>query len=352
MRVLLAIPPALGVFAAVASGRTPPDYDFQFSTVGAVGNAPIRNDDAFYSLVNGRGQVNYRYRISTLEITTGQWMAFLNTFPAASNPHPFWDTSGPVFWGATRGSNGLYALRSDVPDAAALPVGGITWRMSALYCNWLNNGKSSSRESLITGAYDSTTWGFVGNSPVFTDAAGHLPGAQYWIPTLDEQLKAFQYDPNRYGTDQGGWWENRNASNAFGTSGPPGQGTTSAGYRPDGDPFAAWDIALGAYPQSVSPWGLLDTSGGGTEWNEERYPPQPNDFGAGPTARGLYGSWAGDDLFIYDDLLYAIAAGTIKSSDSGDIYSSFRIASAVPVPSFALFPLAGLSLITPRRTRG
>ena len=89
MRVLLAIPPALGVFAAVASGRTPPDYDFQFSTVGAVGNAPIRNDDAFYSLVNGRGQVNYWYRISTLEITTGQWMAFLNTFPAASNPHPF-----------------------------------------------------------------------------------------------------------------------------------------------------------------------------------------------------------------------------------------------------------------------
>lgn len=340
MRVVLAVISALSLFAPAAFGRIPPDYDFQFSTIGAVGNAAIQNDDPFYNLVNNRGQVNYQYRVSKLEVTTGQWLAFLNTFPVASNPHPYWDKSGPVFWGAIQGAGGLYTLRADVPNAANLPVGGITWRMSALYCNWLNNGKSSSPQSLVTGAYDSTTWGFVGSSPVFTDAATHLPGAQYWIPTLDEQLKAFQYDANRYGTNQGGWWENRNMSDSLATPGPPGQGTTSAGYRPDGDPFAAWNIALGAYPQSNSPWGLLDTSGGGAEWNEERYPPQPNDFGNGPRGRGLYGSWAGDDLFIYDDLLYAVASGTIKSSDFGDIYSTFRIASAVPGP-------ATLALLTP-----
>lgn len=335
---------------SLTAAAEPPDYDFQFSTIGAVGNAAVQSYDPNYQFVNGRGQVNYQYRMSKLEVTTGQWLEFLNTFPTASNPHQFWDKSGPVFWGATQGANGLYTLRNDVPNAAMLPVGGITWRMAALYCNWLHSGKAASPDSLITGAYDSTTWGFVGNTTVFTDDATHLPGAQYWIPTLDEQLKAFQYDPNRYGTNQGGWWESRNMSDTAGTPGPPGQGTTSAGYRPDGEPFVAWNITLGAYPQSVSPWGLLDTSGGGAEWNEERYPPQPNDFGAGPTARGMYGAWAGDFDFEYHDLMWFVQSRGLKNSDTFDIYTSLRIASAVPSPT-SLLPLVICTCMTASRRR-
>jgi formylglycine-generating enzyme required for sulfatase activity len=329
----------------LATAQTPPDYDFQFSTVGALGNAPIQNSTLDYQFVNGRGSVGYAYRMSKLEVTTGQWMEFLNTFPSNTSPHAYWDSTTPDFWGAVK-SGGKYVLRNDVSSASQLPVGGITWRMSALYCNWLHNGKQATASSLITGAYDSATWGFVGTTNVFTDAATHLPGAQYWIPTLDEQLKAFQYDPNRYGQGQGGWWESRNKSDTHGTPGLPGEGTTSAGYRPDGDPFIAWNIALGAYEGIESPWGLLDTSGGAEEWNEERYPPQPNDFGAGPTARGLYGTWAGQDPHEFQELIWGIKSGTIKANL---LYPGLRIASTVPAVSTATFVSISLCMITRRR---
>ncbi|MCG3122038.1 MAG: hypothetical protein GIKADHBN_00414 [Phycisphaerales bacterium] len=336
---------ALLVTPGVATAQTPPDYDFSFSTIGALGNAPIQNSSNDYQFVNGRGSVNYAYRMSRLEVTTGQWMEFLNAFSTVSSPHPYWDKTSPDFWGAVKvGSS--YVLRDDVPSASQLPVGGITWRMSALYCNWLHNGKQGDLVSLVTGAYDSTTWGFVGNTNVFTDGATHLPGAQYWIPTLDEQLKSFQYDPNRFGEGQGGWWLARNKSDEPGIPGLPGAGTTSAGYRPDHEPYA-YDIPLGAYEEIESPWGLLDSSGGTAEWNEERYPPQPNFSGAGPTARGLYGTWAGQQPFEFEEYIWNAKAGTIKGSVN---YTGIRIASAVPsTPTLALAGALVFSVIHRKR---
>src|SRR5436190_24130587 len=98
---------------------------------------------------------------------------------------------------------------------------------------------------------------------------------------------------SRFGTGQGRWWPYKTKSDEGGVSGPPGTGTTSSGYTTTD--FGQWDIALASYPDSVSPWGLLDTSGGTGEWTEfVLYYPDPAE-------RALYGSWAGDGGFPVSD---------------------------------------------------
>jgi len=330
---------AAALWTAPALAQAPPDYDFQWSRVGAPGN-PAFEDPTQVGLtpVVGRGSVPYEFRMSTLEVTTSQWIEFLNAFSGVSSPHPFWYKFPPTFSGAMRDTFPAYhyALRTDVPNAGMLPVGGITWRMGALYCNWLTNGKGSNPSSLLTGAYDTSTWGNLsqpGNP--YTDGLTHLSTAKFWIPTLDEQLKADHYDPNRYGPGQGGWWKNKNKSDVFGTPGLPGVGTTSAGLMDPSnpDPNFAWRIPLGAYPQSQSPWGLLDTSGGAAEWDEEPFNlPNPSD-------RGWFGASAGDPATQLDSIF------GIGSEIPSFQYSwiGLRIASTVPSPS----GLVSISILSP-----
>lgn len=328
----------LGVMATTlfsARAQTPPDYDFQFVTVGAPGNEPYRNSAPNQTNVNGRGSVDYSFRASTLEVTTGQWMEFLNTFA------PFADSTlshhEPVHWGAgpTRAypnNRWGYSLRG-LPGDSMMPVGGITWRDAARYVNWLHNGKQADPATLITGAYDTTTFGRNPDGSI-TDAPTRLPGARYFIPTLDEQLKASQYDPNRYGPGQGGWWLNKNMSDEPGIPGAPGEGTTSAAYFPPSDPFSAWDIPLGSYTTSLSPWGLLDTSGGTQEWNERLSFSQ----------RGLYGASAGGNLA--QDQIHRVSAA---DADSGSSTVGLRIFSAVPSPSSVAVSVLGLGFVLVRR---
>lgn len=317
---------AIAVLASAAGAQ--PSYDFDFATVGAVNNAAFTATNPPNPLVVGRGSVAYEYRISKLETTTGQWLEFVNTFANVAEPNPHWDPYGPSFWGAFDdlsfpGPGTRYGLRG-VANAAQLPVAGISWRMSALYCNWLHNGKQATTESLLTGAYDTSTWGVMPgtNGRGITDAPTHLPGALFWIPTLDEQLKAMHYDPDRYGDGQGGWWLSKNMSDEAGTPGLPGVGTTSAGvFLPD-MPFGEWDIPLGAYTDSVSPWGLWDTSGGAEEWLEEiAYAPYP-------TERRFGGTYAGGEGGEFLDSVYGTGWISARPSNSGLV--GLRIAS---VPS-------------------
>jgi hypothetical protein len=337
---------AAAVFAAscVAQVSPPPSYGIDFVTVGAPGNAPVTDLSPFpLSPVPGRGQVDYTFRIGRTEITTGQWLEFVNTF--ATQPGTPINTLGATFWGAEpdpgyHGPGYRYRLRSDVATPAMLPVAGIAWRDAARYCNWLENGKGPSLDTLVTGAYDTTTFG-EGPGGVFTDPLTHLPGAQYWIPTLDEHLKATNYDPDRFGAGQGGWWHNMNRSDDPGTPGPPGVGTTSAGWDDPLQQWGEWNIPLGAYPQSLSPWGLLDTSGGATEWTEEVFQP------GRPVERGLRGSYAGrPGLWLFDSLF----AVTSNHPDFGVVTEGFRIASAVPSPGAAGVVVVVLCF-APRRRR-
>ena len=157
------------------------------------------------------------------------------------------------------------------PGNAMLPVGNISWRMAAMYCIILNN-KNTDRSAFMNGAYDATTFGYSGT--VFTDQLTHNPGAQYWIPTWDEWLKAAHWSPTN--PNHNGWYLYPNGSDTPLVYGPPGvlvngQPTQANGGWdsvdfPGHNPFS---VPLGAYPTVQSPWGLMDVAGGTAEWTEE-----------------------------------------------------------------------------------
>ena len=261
---------SLGLAASVAAAQPDPS-GIDFVTIGAPNNPAYQGLDP-QGYVTGRGSVPYEFRIGRTEVTTGQWLEFYNAALARPDALPWIQT--PVFWGAQQdathtGPGRRYVLRA-VADAAMLPTGGVDWRTSAMFCNWLHNGKSADRAAFLSGAYDVSTFGY--SSPgIFTDQPQHSPDARYWIPTLDQWLKAVHWDPNR--SADGGWWQYANMSDVPLTYGPPPSfggsplNQANAGFTLPN--FGELLIPLGAYPNALSPWGLLDAAGATREWTEE-----------------------------------------------------------------------------------
>lgn len=331
---------SLGLVSTLALAGPVPDYDFDWATIGALGNKGLDLGPADAPL-RGRGSVDHRYRISKLEITTNQWMEFVNTFSTQGDEHRRFGE--PLNWGAEvdptyQGPGRQWRLRN-VANAQRLPVSALTWREAAQYCNWLHNGKQSTFESLATGAYDTSTWG--GNArDGFTDEERHLPGAKFWIPTMDEWLKAAYYDPNKNGTGDGGWWLHPNGSDTPLISGWPDEGgETSGGIYTAGFP-EEWNIPLGAYEHVVSPWGLWDISGGTDEWTESYN-------GEVQIDRLILGSYAGFPGWQWADQAWTFGAGVPDSSGNS---TGFRIAS-IPTPPTAAIAVVGMMATIPRSRR-
>jgi uncharacterized protein (TIGR03382 family) len=204
-----------------------------------------------------------------------------------------------------------------------------------MYCNWLHNGKSPTVQALQDGAYDTSTFGS-GGGILFTDQWQHHPHAKFWIPTLDEWLKAAHYDPNRYGPGQEGWWDYSYASDSPPVPGVPGVGQTNAGPIVN-----AWEIPLGAYEAFQSPWGLWDTSGGTAELTEEVVVP------SFPYGRAVKGSFFGDDSPDYEAIWYyrSISPGGAHS------HNGLRVASAVPTPGSICVAFLSTAGLVRRRKR-
>lgn len=76
----------------MAQGADP--SGIQFVTVGAPGNPAYAGPDPGHN-VGGRGSVGYEYRIGLTEVTTGQWMEFMNAARARPDPIPY--ISFPAF---------------------------------------------------------------------------------------------------------------------------------------------------------------------------------------------------------------------------------------------------------------
>jgi formylglycine-generating enzyme required for sulfatase activity len=297
--------------------------------VGAPGNVGYDRDDPT-GRVTGRGSVGYEYSIGKFEVTTGQWLEFINAAMARPDPVPFVGIE-PLYWGARPDPNysgpGHRFVLQNVPNAAMLPASGISWRTSAVFCNWLTNNKATTQSAFRSGAYDVSTFGFLPDPPArFTDQAAHSPGATYWIPTLDEWLKASFYDPNKNGPGSGGWWLRPNGQDAPLVYGPPPTfggsplNQANAGFTLPN--LAERLIPLGAFPGVVSPWGLLDVAGGTREYTESIYTVNGSTlrFTHGST-RGLGGAGGGDT-----------PGGSLGSIYPNDVSFSYglRIASSVP----------------------
>jgi len=331
------------ITATAAHAQTPPSYGWDFATIGAPGNEAFDPMSGFDSSDTRRvhmpfGAVGYEYRISRTELRTSQWIDFLNTFPTL-------DPVGPFIWGAARDAQSArWRPAAAYPNAGEFPLLGISWRTAARYCNWLHNGQSSDPSSLLTGAYDVSTFGRDASQPgVFTDQLTRSPGARYWIPSYDEWAKAVYFDPNRHGEAQPGYWRYPQSSDAQPVYGPPGLGTANVAAGGN-TTFGRWDLAVGAYVGFTSPWGLLDAAGAGPEWTEH-----PIGFSDEPPFfRAIAGSSALDEPF--NTARFSDQIGFVQGRAPDFPLGSFRIASRIPAPGTAAC-LPMIAWFLKRRTR-
>lgn len=324
-----------------AHAQLDPVSGAEFLTITAAGNPAWPPGPTGYPVANatgGRGSVGYDYRIAKTEVTTAQWVEFMNAvFDRPESDRIPFRGSPPSFWGAagiTPNTPGARRWRV-VPGRENLPVSPISWRAGAIYCNWLHNGKALDRSAFLTGAYDVSSFG-VDAAGNFTDQAARSPGARYFIPTLDEWMKAAHYDPNKNGPGAGGWWVYPNSSDTPPISGPPGVGQTSAG---------TWNssIPLMSYPTTKSPWGLLDVSGGNSEWTESIL------------------AFPGGDRYRWFDGTSVISSALFERDavwDAGADYPNFelstyglRIGAPIPSPGTAALALIFSLTLTRRRRR-
>ena len=316
--------------APAARADVDPLTGIDFVRIGAVNNPAYDGPDPF-NRVLGRGSVGYEYNIGRTEVPSSLWQEFI----AAA-----FDRPDPLPW----------VQRPLQVGSGNRPTGGVSWRTAAIFTNWLCNNKSTDRAAFLNGAYDVSTFRTIGSpdgTPIFLDQWTHNPGARYWIPTLDEWIKAAHFDPNRNGTGQPGWWQYDITSDVAPIYGPPvgfpnGNATNQAnsGFGlPGGLEFT---IPLGAYPSVTSPWGLLDTAGGTSEWTEE--------VEDGPFYRGRYSlgsGWAGG---FGGDRVYQAGHGGMP--DELPYYIGLRLVSSVPTPNcVAIIGVCGMLSLARRQRR-
>jgi hypothetical protein len=155
-----------------------------------------------------------------------------------------------------------------------------------------------------------------------------LPGARFFIPSLDEWTKAAYFDPNRVPDATGQspqWWLYPNGTDTQMTYGVPGVGMANAGF----DSPSPYGIPLGAYTNVFSPWGLFDMAGGTSEWCEDAASGLSNRYQRGTGWTSLGG---GTTSPVNDLLTFSLGAGT----SSIMLDSGLRIAALIPTPGAAL----------------
>lgn len=302
----------IGMICGVARGGTIPPLEFV--TVGDPGNRETIPSEMPLWPEHEFGSVDHAFAITKSPITVEQWFEFVDAY------EPFTDANGPAFisnWGEG-------AINGDptYPESVAQLPAGVGWRYAARYCNWLQNGKVNEAWAFESGVYDTSTFG-VDENGNYTDQREPSPGADYWLPSYDEWIKAVFYDPNRYGDGQEGYWLYPDGGNDPLIPGlPEDGGETEAGV--EAEPGFPVLLPVGSYPNVQSPYGLLDVSGGEQEWtgtwavNGGRF--------VGGSSRGL----PPELISLYDQIDH-------YDYDAFVATNSFRVAMRVPAPGTVLF---------------
>lgn len=332
----------------VVSAQPVGSFDMEFVTIGDAGN-PGWNREEPTGTFAGRGAVGYEYRITEREVETRDWIEFANTFAPQSDELS--DFIGrPARWGATldlgyAGPGDRYVLRTDLASPERQHI-RVDWRQASYFVNWLHNGRSSDPSALMNGAYDVSTYGLLPDGVTYTDQTAHHPDAKFWIPTVDEWTKAGHWDPDKHGEDDGGWWIYNHGSDEPAVSGLPGDpGAQTAAIDLINNPDAIdriveyRNVPNGSYPDTRSPWGLIDMTGGAGEWMEDWSPSQFEQR----TDRVYSGSENGSAIDA--DIAYFLN-GTRPTSNA----ASFRIASAIPTPGVGVIVLLGGGLASCTRS--
>ncbi|MDX9702362.1 MAG: SUMF1/EgtB/PvdO family nonheme iron enzyme [Candidatus Auribacterota bacterium] len=246
-----------------------PDY---WAVVGNTGNAS--DIQTVWGQSMEFGSVDYTYRIGKYEITTAQYVEFLNSVASYSDPRDLYNLNMSIEYNPDTLYDGISRITNE--DRCTYmanegwenkPVVYISWYDILRFVNWLHNGRPIGLQDTGTTEYGAYDMSFQSTNP---ENIVRLEGAKYWLPSEDEWYKAAYYDPDLY-DGHGGYWsfptgtnippDNKDPDNDTGNS----ANYYSAGFSV-GDPY--YSTAVGAYGNSISPYGTYDQAGNVWEWNE------------------------------------------------------------------------------------
>ena len=312
---------------AAAASAVPP---LDFVPIGDAGNRDTIPEEVPFDDGLAIGSVDYDFHITRSPITVEQWFEFAFAY------EPYAGGTGASTFITSWGQGGVGGAPISFIERAAEFPADVGWRYAARFCNWLHNGKLNEPWAFESGVYDTSTF--------VEDAEGNLldqrepsPGAKFWIPTLDELTKAAFYDPNRYGSGQGGYWPYPDGGDQPLIPGlPEDGGETEASIEIEPGVYGP-TLPVGSYPHVQSPYGLLDISGGEREWTT---------------------TWAGDGIRSVmssnrstpPDLLFLFDRIDFPEVDSYFAANSFRMATRIPAPGWASASVVSLIILRRRRS--
>ncbi len=258
-----------GLVLACASG-VQAEVVIDTVTVGNPGNTP---DNRYQT--PGCGGVGYVYSIGKYEVTTGQYVEFLNAVAQIDTYGLYNSNMNGAVYGCQitqHGTSGSYWYdlsgrpSGTEADWAGRPVNYVGWGDAARFANWMHNGQGAGDTE--TGSYDLN--GAMTNAELLTIT--REPGATWVIPSDDEWYKS-AYHKNDGAT--GNYFDHPTSSNSMPSNDlveptDPGNNATFYGGDPPGYTIGGpyYRTEVGAHENSESPYNTLDQAGNVWEWNE------------------------------------------------------------------------------------
>ncbi|MBB6419682.1 hypothetical protein [Streptomyces sp. AK010] len=285
--------------------------------------------------------MRHRYEIGQLEVTVGQWVAFLNTadpdggnrlglYDGTESPSE-WPKYGQINFSPSAASGSHYSVA--FPEWADKPYGFANFLRAARFVNSLYNGRLISKRSSGNGRFDYVTYQVRlsarterGMYDLARPKTTRTHRTGFVLPSQDEWIKAAYYDPRGGGTYS--YWKYPTNPGVFGdgaatapnpsvlnpTTGDVTNAATQplASYHADGKPAPTWcpgqlqpdacstvnpfGLDPNTYAQvyqgslgtvggarTTSPWGTLDQGGNAVEWTDTITAP--------PSGRGSLRVW-------------------------------------------------------------
>jgi formylglycine-generating enzyme required for sulfatase activity len=174
--------------ALITSNSATATITLDMITIGNVGNA---NDTVNPAPAANYGSVSYEYNIGKTEVTTAQYVAFLNATASTVDTYALYNVGmanmGGIGVGIIQTGGGSTNFTYTVTNGGDRPVAFVSWFDAARFANWLVNGQGDG--STETGSYT-----LIGAFSGATVARNVINGG-YYIPTENEWYKAAYYNP-------------------------------------------------------------------------------------------------------------------------------------------------------------
>ena len=294
-------------------------------TINNVGNAG--------NSTNGLGAVPYVFQLGRFEVTNSQYAAFLNAV-GRSNTNAIYsssmntDVNGGITQSGTSGSF-TYAVK---PNMGNEPVNFVSWYSAARFANWLHNGQTTNVASMETGSY---TVNNVSSGPVLTRTAN----ATWVLPTLNEWFKGGFH--NATGLTSTSYTQYASNSNTIPTASATSLTAANAANFNGATAGSTGPLAVGAYTNTTSAYGLYDMMGNVAEMTEAAQATSGSGLNRYAT---MSGAWSSLSTTFAANYSLAFTTPIYTGTAAANSGMGFRLANVEPVPEPGTIALAGVGL--------